>query len=223
MKNLLFFATILLMVAVIAVSCSKEGDSVVPNTITDETSDVLLKKYELLNNNPAVDFAFANYSQGLGIIPNYNEVGLKYSTMYSIKEAELAKWVKEAKTTDSFTELVKIAYDSGLVTESQKQILSNYDALVFSDISREEIISNIEKLNEEVINSNNLSSLEREELLKLNASIIYGLNYSPEGIAQLRANGWGCAAGIAVTITAGFLIPNPLGVIAGAMVIDKYC
>lgn len=219
MRILKFCITIFIFGLLLS-SCSKEESLKVEKQIK---ADDFLMNHGFAESSAILDYAFSNFARGLNIVENFEDISSIFEIEPSSSNEDLAFWISKSEEANSFLELAEMAYDLGIVSGNQLNVLTGYDNLVFSEISEEEIISNIESLSTQIANSDELTSLEKDQLLQLNASIAYGLAYSPESVLEVRANGWGCAAGVAVTVTAGFITFNPLGVIAGAMIIDKYC
>jgi len=96
--------------------------------------------------------------------------------------------------------------------------LKKYDVQVFEVPSRVEKIDNLRNLDIDIQSSNSLNDAEKQELRELNAILYHSIIYQGENDRRF----WGCLSGILVTIGGG-ATANPLGVIAGAMIIDKYC
>lgn len=107
------------------------------------------------------------------------------------------------------------------VSENEIIFLKEFDERLFGVNTTDEVLANMEDLDKMVQLSKSLSKKEKVRLRELVAILYHGIKYEQDNTLS-RKDKYGCAAGILVTIGGAFT-SNPLAVIAGGMIIDKYC
>ena len=151
------------------------------------------------------------------------ELTVDNSNFYEPTEVRqlLDNYKKVSEKEITFSEIVQSLSNEIEVSNSELLFLKEFDEFVFSANSIHIALENMKELDKSIQLSNSLTNLEKSKLRKLNAVLYHGLSFQQQN-SFLRTDWLGCLAGIGVTIGGG-ATSNPLAVIAGAMIIDRYC
>ena len=202
-------------------SCDQENALTPVFTDKAITADDLFRKYDL-NRQEAIAVATADLiAADLPAADVYRQISKQFAQEPSVSAADFENTLRDFATKSvapDFNTVIAEQRTSGNISAAQAAFLGSYQAQVFNDgLSLSEVEANLIALTNDLA-ATDLSDEEKATIENLNATLLFGVS----AYVQNRS-GIGCAAGIMVTITAGFMTFNPLGVIAGGMMINTFC
>lgn len=216
--NILKSFSVLLTLVLLISSCQKE--QVLPQ-------DIEAPLFEQVDFQTSLDIVNNSIDNDI------EDANVVYKKMYDerdnnldfIAPSELSDLINTSnemsRAAKSFSNLANQFSDKIDVSDAEADVLKEFDKFIFEATSINEAMNNMGELDKLIQVSTTLSDVEKQNLREVNALLYHGFKYQQEN-SFLRTEWIGCMAGIFVTIGGG-ASANPLAIIAGGMIIGKYC